>query len=279
MKTHIILFIGIILIPFEINFSQNTDSFTNTTQKILPTIVKIFAETNSEYASEMTAEVTKDTSNILYSTGTGFFVSKDGYILTANHIVGISTGKIIVLHIENNIPKEYPATIISSDSIADIALLKINKANCPFLELFDPINLPVGVELGFVGFPLNYFFPVVSKSILSAKVDLPIKNNLPPRHQLVINQFVNHGNSGGPVFLSATGQVVGIVSWRPSPNITERTIVLPKDYQPVARIGGIDPIGLSVETYNENLKYIGELTQFGLGFVPSVEYAILLLKK
>lgn len=279
MKTNIILFIGIILIPFEINLSQNIDTFSNTTKKILPTIVKIFAETNSVYASEMTAEITKDTSNKFYSTGTGFFVSKDGYILTANHIVGISTGKIIVLHFENNVPKEYPATIISTDSIADIALLKINKLDCPFLELFDPINLPVGVDLGFVGFPLNYFFPVVSKTILSAKVDLPIKNNLPQRHQLVINQFVNHGNSGGPVFLSSTGQVVGIVSWRPSPNTAERMIVLPKNYQPMMRLGGVDPIGLSVETYNDNLKYIGELTQFGIGFVPSIEYAKPLLKK
>jgi serine protease Do len=279
MKKHLIIYVGIILIPLQFNLAQTADPFTVTTQKVLPTIVKIFAETNLEHASDMTAEVTKDTSNKLYSTGTGFFVSQDGYILTANHVIGISTGKIIIIHIENNTPTEYPATIVSSDSIADIALLKINKTNCPFLELLDPINLLVGVEVGFVGYPLNYFFPVVSKSILSAKVDLPIRDGLPTRHQLVINQFVNHGNSGGPVFLSITGQVVGIVSWRPSPNIAERTIVLPKNYQPVARIGGVDPIGLSVETYNENLKYIGELTQFGLGFVPSIEYAIPMLRK
>lgn len=279
MKARIILFVGIIIVSFKINLAQNIDSFANTTQKVLPTIVKIFAETDSMYASEMTAEITKDTSNKLYSTGTGFFVSKDGYILTANHVIRIAIREVFVIHLENNIPKEYPATIISTDSVADIALLKIDKTNCPFLELLDPANLQVGVELGFVGYPLNYFFPVVSKTILSAKVDLPIKNNLPPRHQLVINQFVNHGNSGGPVFLSTTGQVVGIVSWRPSPNINERIIQLPKNYKPIIGIGGVDPIGLSVETYNENLKYIGELTQFGLGFVPSVEYAIPLLKK
>ena len=110
---------------------------------------------------------------------------------------------------------------------------------------------------------------------------MPIWENFPSRRQLVINQFVNHGNSGGPVFLSTTGQVIGIVSWRPSTNINNKIIQLRKNYNKprIKSIMGMDIGGLSIETYIENLKYIGEITQFGLGFVPSVEYAIPLLKK
>jgi S1-C subfamily serine protease len=165
------------------------------------------------------------------------------------------------------------AKVVFSDSLADIAVLKIPRENCAFLELLDPVNIPVGTDLAFIGFPLDYEFPIASKSVLSAKVDIPLKQGYPSRHQLVINQFVNHGNSGGPLFIASTGQVIGVVSWRPSPNYKNRMIILPKNYTPIMLAGGVDPIALSVETYNENLKYIGEISQFGIGFVPSVEYA------
>jgi len=97
MNTRLILLIGIILITCRVDFAQNSDSFVNTTKKVLSAIVKIFAETDSTYVSDMTAEIQKDSSNKLYSTGTGFFVSKDGYILTANHIIRIATGEIFIL--------------------------------------------------------------------------------------------------------------------------------------------------------------------------------------
>ena len=254
-------------------FAQQQDSFPQTLQRILPAIVKVIAETKVEFAGQMMGEVLADKDNRLYSIGTGFFISKDGNVMTANHVISVATGPISILYQENNKFIQIAATILFSDTLSDIAVLKVKKENCPYLQLLDPINVQVGTDLAFIGFPLDYNFPIVSKSVLSAKVDLPLKNRYPSRHQIVINQFVNHGNSGGPLFLAATGQVIGVVSWRPSPNYENRLIKLPKNYSPVIQVGGMDPIRLSVDTYNENLKYIGEISQFGIGFVPSVEYA------
>jgi S1-C subfamily serine protease len=255
------------------SFAQEERPFPQTLERVLPAIVKVFAETKAEVADLMMAEVLTDTARRLYSTGTGFFISNDGLIMTADHVIAIATGPIYVLVRENNDLNQLPATIVFRDSIADIAVLKAQKTGCPFLQLLDPGNLLVGVDVAFIGFPLDFYFPLVSKSVLSAKVDLPVKPGYPPRHQLVINQFVNHGNSGGPLFLASTGQVIGVVSWRPSPNVQDRLIVLPKNYQTAVKLEGVDPIRLAVETYNENLKYLGEVAQFGIGFVPSVEYA------
>jgi len=232
------------------------------------------AETNEQLAKDMTAEVVTMSNMKLFSVGTGFFVSSHGYIVTANHVISIATGPIYVISIVGSSHKEYEAKLISSDTLSDIALLKIQRENCPALELLDPTNLPIGTDLGFVGYPLGYNFPIVSRSILSARADLPIKTKYPPRNQLVLNQFINHGNSGGPVFISETGQVIALVSWRPSPDVQNRMITLPNNYQSPMTIGGVDPIALSVETYNDNLRYIGDVAQFGLGFAPSMEYAI-----
>lgn len=263
-----------LLFVAQFAFSQYNVSFPRTVQQILPSLVKIMAETNEQFAKDMTAEVVTMSNMKIFSVGTGFFVSSHGDILTANHVVSIATGPIHVIFIVGSSVKEFEAKVVSTDTLADIALLKIQRENCPALELLDPINLPIGTELGFVGFPLGYDFPIVSKSILSAKADLPIKSNYPARHQLVLNQFINHGNSGGPVFVSETGQVIAIVSWRPSPDVQNRMIILPENYHTGVRLGGVDPIALSVETYNDNLKYIGDVAQFGLGFAPSLEYAI-----
>jgi len=261
------------LIFAETGSAQQQDTFPLTLQRVLPAIVKVIAETNAEMAGEMMAEVVSDSVNKLYSTGTGFFISPDGLIMTADHVIAIKTGSIFILQQVGNEFNQLPVTVVWRDTIADIAVLRARLINCPYLHLLDPVSLPVGTNLAFIGFPLDFYFPVVSRSVLSAKVDEPVKQGYPTRHQLVINQFVNHGNSGGPLFLASTGQVVGVVSWRPSPSYRNRIIVLPKGYHPVMTLGGVDPIRLSVDTYNENLKYIGDIAQFGIGFVPSVEYA------
>jgi len=272
MKTYyysILILLFPLLFNFPINGYSQPQSFTQIVETVKPAIVKIYAETNGALTIDMMAEVLTNDAGKFFSVGTGFIISKDGLIMTANHVISKATGPIKVFTSQS----EEAASIVFKDSLADIAVIKINKSNCPFVQLLDPINVPMGTDLAFIGFPLNLDFPVVSKTILAAKTNAPIKKGFPSRHQLVINQFVNHGNSGGPLFLSATGQVIGVISWRPAPDYENRLIKLPKNYRPVVTLGDIDPIKLSVETYNENLKYSSEVSQYGIGFVPSVEYA------
>ena len=85
---------------------------------------------------------------------------------------------------------------------------------------------------------------------------------------------MNPGNSGGPLFLERTGQVIGLVNARQTADVKERMIKLPSDYKSGISLGNVDPIRLSVETYNKNLELIGDVSQFGIGFAASAEYIL-----
>ena len=66
--------------------------------------------------------------------------------------------------------------------------------------------------------------------------------------------------------------MVGIVNARKGVDTRRRRIRLPEGYTPGMKIGGVDPVGLAVETYNMNIEYIGEVAQFGIGYCSSAEY-------
>jgi hypothetical protein len=99
-----------------------------------------------------------------------------------------------------------------------------------------------------------------------------------PCRLTVINAIVNHGNSGGPLFLADSGKVIGIISAKKLADVKKEKIQLPTNYSPMETLGGIDPIGLSVETYNHSIDVIGDTSQLGIGFSVSSEYIQKLIK-
>ncbi len=107
---------------------------------------------------------------------------------------------------------------------------------------------------------------------------MSIKENLEPRLTFVINAIVNNGNSGGPLFLGKDGTVIGLVNARKGADVEKRKVKLP-DKRPKILLGGIDGLALSVEMYNKNLELIGEVSQFGIGYALSIQYAIKLLEE
>ncbi|MFT6101597.1 MAG: serine protease Do [Granulosicoccus sp.] len=141
------------------------------------------------------------------SIGSGFFVSGDGYILTNNHVVDGATG-ITVRLIDR---REFEATIVGVDPQTDLALLKIDAENLPYLTLADSDNLLVGEWVLAIGSPFGLDYSV-SAGIVSA-----IGRNIPSGRQQNYVPFIqtdvaiNPGNSGGPLF-NLDGQVVGINS-------------------------------------------------------------------
>ena len=94
----------------------------------------------------------------------------------------------------------------------------------------------------------------------------------------MLNAFINPGNSGGPVFSADTGEIIGIINSRMNVVDENQFLKLPSEYSPIMTLGGIDPIGLSVETYNANLRQIGDITQVGIGYSTSIEYGKELLE-
>ncbi len=137
--------------------------------------------------------------------GTGFFISPDGYILTNNHIVEKSE-KVTVNTIQG---KEYEAKVVGTDSMTDIALLKIEAKDTPFAELGDSAKMKVGEWVVAIGNPYG-LDNTVTAGIISAKGrDLGDPSTL--QDFIQTDAAINRGNSGGPL-INMRGEVIGITS-------------------------------------------------------------------
>ncbi|ODS42261.1 MAG: hypothetical protein MSIBF_02695 [Candidatus Altiarchaeales archaeon IMC4] len=254
-----------------------TNNFSEIVEKVKPAVVWIIAETELTNVPFMGGEYLVQDNKVV-SSGTGFFVSEDGYILTAEHVVHEAKDKIIVSVFDGNNFKQYNATTISIDNNADVALIKVEGKNFQYLELAEKEELTDGMDIGFIGYPLEFRYPLTHKGVLSGRCLYKHTGKEESVNVFMINAFVNRGNSGGPLFSGVDGKVIGVINARANHIDERRFIKLPSDYSPIATFGGVDPIRLSVETYNENLRYIGEVSQVGIGFSSSIDYGKGLLK-
>jgi serine protease Do len=135
--------------------------------------------------------------------GSGFLVSEDGYLLTNNHIVE-NAGKVTVI-LKNG--KEYEAEVIGRDPNTDLAVLKIDGKNFPYLKLSNSNNLEVGQWAIAVGNPLG-LSATLTVGVISA-VDRSNLGLTPIENFIQTDAAINRGNSGGPL-LDADGEVIGI---------------------------------------------------------------------
>jgi serine protease Do len=135
--------------------------------------------------------------------GSGFIVSPDGYIVTNNHVIKDATQVTVIL----NDGKEYTATVKGSDSRTDLAVLKIDASNLPYLTFGDSDNLKVGEWVVAAGNPFG-LEGTITKGIVSAKgrQDLGIATY---EDFIQTDAAINPGNSGGPL-LNVRGEVIGV---------------------------------------------------------------------
>ena len=137
------------------------------------------------------------------SLGSGFIISKDGYIFTNYHVVE-KADKILVKVSDG---KEYDAEIVGKDKNTDIALLKIKPFNTlPVVKLGDSSRLRVGDWVIAIGNPFG-LSQTVTAGIVSAKGR--VIGAGPYDDFIQTDASINPGNSGGPLF-SLAGEVVGI---------------------------------------------------------------------
>ncbi len=142
--------------------------------------------------------------NTPQSLGSGFLVSEDGYILTNHHVIAEADEIIVRL----NDRREMAAQLIGSDERSDLALLKIEADNLPYLTLADSDDLRVGEWVLAIGSPFGFDYSVTA-GIVSAKGRSLQSDTYVPFIQTDV--AINPGNSGGPLF-NLAGEVVGINS-------------------------------------------------------------------
>ena len=138
------------------------------------------------------------------SLGSGFIISKDGYIITNNHVVNNAEEIIVRL----NDRREFTAELIGTDKRSDIAVLKIEATNLPTLKLGDSSNLKVGEWVLAIGSPFGFDYSVTAGIISAIGRSLPNENYVP---FIQTDAAINPGNSGGPLF-NLDGEVIGVNS-------------------------------------------------------------------
>jgi serine protease Do len=150
------------------------------------------------------------------SLGSGVLISPDGYIVTNNHLIqGLTgTGTVDTVTVTTIDRKEYTARIIGRDETSDLALLKIDGANLPFVQWGDSTRARVGDWVIAIGDPYGVG-STVTAGIISA-LHRAITNQGAYDRYIQTDAAINMGNSGGPMF-DLNGNVIGINSALISP--------------------------------------------------------------
>jgi serine protease Do len=143
------------------------------------------------------------------SLGSGFIISPDGYIVTNNHLIqganGTGTVDEVTVTLTNR--KEYTARIIGRDQLADLALLKIEARNLPYVNWGDSTHARVGDWVLAIGNPYGLGGSVTA-GIISA-LHRGITGVGAYDRYIQTDAAINMGNSGGPMF-DLNGNVIGI---------------------------------------------------------------------
>lgn len=186
-------------------------NFAPLVKKVKPTVVKVVSESIRERRRSVFGDDFFDRffnsprrNEKVSGVGSGFIISKDGLIITNNHVVKGALKVTITTYDE----KEYVAKIIGTDSKTDLALLKIKGKNHPFISLGDSDAIEIGEWVLAIGNPLGQDLTVTA-GIISAKGRRIGATDY--EDYLQTDASINRGNSGGPL-INTIGKVIGINS-------------------------------------------------------------------
>jgi len=144
--------------------------------------------------------------------GSGFIVSPDGYIITSNHVVEDKTADYTIIFDPN---RKFESKVVSRDPINDIAIIKVNAKDLPYLELGDSEKIELGQTVIAVGNALGEFHDTISTGVISG-LSRYITAFSGINHQaerlrglIQTDAAINPGNSGGPL-VDIDCKVIGI---------------------------------------------------------------------
>ena len=195
--------------------------------------------------------------------GSGFIVSKDGYVFTSNHVVSDTTADYTVILDPKH---KYRAKVLSRNPINDTAVLKIERTKgslaFPYLQLADSSKIQLGEEVVAVGNALGEFTDTLSTGIVSGLSRFisafgGIENQMQNLRGLIqTDAAINPGNSGGPL-INMKGKVIGINT---------------------ATIQGAQNIGFSIPI-NYAKKDLEEVKKYGKIMMPFLGVKYVLVSK
>ena len=140
------------------------------------------------------------------SSGSGFVITQDGYIVTNHHVVASASSVKVTMYDG----KEYSAAVVGSDSDYDVAVLKVETTGLQPVTLGNSADVNVGDTVLAIGNPLGELTFSMSQGIVSC-CDRAINVSGTPFNMIQVDASITPGNSGGPLF-NSYGEVVGIVS-------------------------------------------------------------------
>ena len=251
------------------DYSNTAISVAN---KVLPSVVGI--EVDFSVSANYPTFSAATQSSTSKATGSGVIISKDGYILTNNHIIDTSSSttskyytvsdanKVLVYLYEEDNPVE--AKIIGSDSVTDLAILKIDRNDLTPAEIGDSDSVQVGEFAMAIGNPLDMRNTVTSGIISGTNREIEDENGT--MYTLIqTDAAINAGNSGGAL-VNADGKLIGINTLKMSgtgiegmgfaipinstTDISEQLISTGKVKRPYIGIGGTDVSEALSEYYN-----------------------------
>ena len=138
-------------------------------------------------------------------TGTGFFISEDGYLVTNNHVVE-GSDDISIIFADGT---EVDATLVGTDALTDLAVIKVDGEIPGYVELGDSSELRPGERVIAIGSPLGAYTNTVTEGIVSGIGRRVTGTNAAVDNLIQHDAAINPGNSGGPLF-TLDGQVVGV---------------------------------------------------------------------
>jgi len=177
-------------------------------------------------------------------TGSGFVLTEDGYIVTNHHVVADADEGTVVVQFYSG--EEYPAAIVGTDSMNDIALLKIEAKGLQTVTVGDSDEVEVGETVEAIGNPLGDLTFTMTAGYISA-LDREIDTDGTVINMLQTDAAINSGNSGGPLF-DMNGNIIGVTT---------------------AKVSGTTETGVTIEglgfaiPINDVLRVVYDLQQYG----------------
>lgn len=209
-------------------------------KKVQPSVVGIKVEYSVRSFFSQSGTVT--------GSGSGIILTEDGYILTNNHVINSSSGSSFFEISEANSIKVYlygdstgyDATIVGSDSLTDLAVLKIEKTGLTPIEMGDSSTVDVASFVMAIGSPLGLDNSVTTGSV--SAINREITDESGRKFVLIqTDAAINAGNSGGAL-VNSQGQLIGINTLKASASGVEG-------------IGFAIPINSAKEIYTQLIQY------------------------
>ncbi|MDZ7623119.1 MAG: Do family serine endopeptidase [Ignavibacteriaceae bacterium] len=197
-------------VKLDADASSFSQAFIEVAEKVTPAIVQIGVVSERENPhKEWFFFPFKDMPKEQRGSGSGIIISADGYIITNNHVVENASKVTVGLSDK----RQFDATVVGTDPLTDLAVVKIDASNLPVAFLGNSDNLKVGQWVMAIGNPLS-LSSTVTAGIVSAigrgQLGL-IRDSYGVENFIQTDAAINPGNSGGAL-VDLSGSVIGINS-------------------------------------------------------------------